>query len=419
MINKTSGKLIITSYKSEKFHKKSAIHRVACFISNNRLEYIKVITDENTLPAGTILTGKVTNVVPNIPAAFVSLNVDKDMGFLSLTNLEQAVVTNRKFNGKLQSGDEVLVKIVREPMKTKESTLSTVLDMTARYAVAHMGSGNLLFSKKLSQNEKDIVLNYLVSRAIVTRDKKLIGMNDMDITIRTDVAKLITDEKLDLLLQDIENTTSSLRQLISQAAMRTCYIVHQKPVTWLSEVWHELHLCGFTIEEYLTDDFVMLQMLKELVHESAADKIRLYQDSRISLSTLYGIKEKVDELTNTKVWLPSGGYLCIEPTEAMIVIDINTGKAIRKGEDSETLFYEVNKEAAEEIARQLRLRNLSGMVIVDFINLKDKLKEQQILNYMKECIKDDFSKVTVYDFTRLGLLEMIRNKKSRALHEIL
>ncbi len=419
MTNKISGKLIITSYKYGKFHKESETHRVACFIANNKLEYIKVIPDEHSLSAGTIVTGKITNVVNNIPAAFVSLNQDKDMGFLPLADLEQAVVTNGKFNGKLKSGDEVLVKVVREPMKTKDYTLTTVLDMTAQYAVAHIGSGNLLFSKKLSQKEKDIILNYLVSKAIATRDKKLIGMDDMDITIRTDAGKLLAEEKPDVLLRDVEQTTASLRRLISQASMRTCYTVHQKPATWLSEVWHELHLCGFAIEEYVTDDFAMLQTLKELVHASEADKIRLYQDDKISLETLYGLTFKIDELLQTRVWLPSGGYLCIELTEAMTVVDVNTGKAIRNGEDSEALFYGVNKEAAAELARQLRLRNVSGMVIVDFINMKSKENEHAILSYMKECTKTDYSKVSVYDFTRLGLLELTRNKKSKVLHEIL
>ena len=419
MTNKISGKLIITSYKYGKFHKESETHRVACFIADNKLEYIKVIPDEQVLPVGTIVTGKVTNVVSNIPAAFVALNQAKDMGFLPLGDLEQAIVTNGKFNGKLKSGDEVLVKVVREPMKTKDYTLTAKLDMTAKYAVAHMGSGNLLFSKKLSTKEKDIILNYLVSKAIATRDKKLIGIDDVDITIRTDVGKLVAEEKLDVLLQDVEQATTSLRRLISQASMRTCYTVHQKPVTWLSEVWHELHLCGFIIEEYVTDDFAMLQTLKELVHASEADKIRLYQDEKISLETLYGLTFKIDELLQTKVWLTSGGYLCIEPTEAMNVVDVNTGKAIRKGDDSEALFYEVNKEAAGELARQLRLRNISGIVIVDFINMKSKENEHAILSYMKECTETDYSKVAVYDFTRLGLLELTRNKKSKALHEIL
>lgn len=419
MANKTCGKLIITSYMPQKFHKENKTHRVACFIANNKLEYIKIIPDENTLSAGTILTGKVTNIVPNIPAAFVSLTSSKDMGFLSLENLKHAVVTNSQFNGKLKSGDEVLVKVVRVPMKTKEYTLTATLDMTTKYAVAHMGSGNLFFSKKLSPKEKDILFNFLLSKAIVTHEKKLVGMDDIDITIRTEAAKLIEEEKLDVLLQDIEQTTTSLRSLISQASMRSCYTVHQKPVTWLSEVWHELSMCGFFIDEYVTDDFLMLQTLKELAQDSDTNKIRFYQDKQISLTSLYGLTNKIDELLQEKVWLPSGGYLCIESTEAMTVVDVNTGKAIRKGEDSETLFCEVNKEAAAELARQLRLRNISGMVIIDFINMKTKEAEHAILNFMKECTKTDYCKVSVYDFTKLGLLEITRSKKSKALHEIL
>lgn len=419
MTNKISGKLIITSYKNGKLHKESETHRVACFIANNKLEYIKVIPDDGVISAGTILTGKVTNVVTNIPAAFISLNQNNDIGFLSLSNLEHAVVTNGKFNGKLKSGDEVLVKVVREPMKTKDYTLSTTLDMTAHYAVAHMGKGNLLFSKKLSTKEKEAILNYLVSKAVVTRDKQLIGMDDVDVTIRTSAEALIETGELDVLVQDIEQAVSSLQHLISQASMRTCYTVHQKPASWFDEVWNELNACGFQIEEYITDDFSMLQTLKELVNVLEADKIRLYQDQKISLEALYGLTVKIDELLQTKVWLLSGGYLCIEPTEAMTVIDVNTGKAIHNEDDSETLFYEVNKEAASEIARQLRLRNISGMVIVDFINMKNHENEDAILKYVKESAKNDYSKVSVYDFTRLGLLEIIRNKKSKSLYEIL
>ena len=221
------------------------------------------------------------------------------------------------------------------------------------------------------------------------------------------------------MVQDINQAVQALRHTINQASMRTCYTIHQKPVTWLSEVWHELHLCGFSIEEYVTDDFILLQTLKELVHESALDKVRLYQDDKISLTALYGLKDKIDQLRQAKVWLPSGGYLCIEPTEAMTVVDVNTGKAIRKTDDSEKLFVETNKEAAEEIARQLRLRNISGMVIVDFINMKEKKHEQDILEHMKNVSKTDFSKITVYEFTRFGLLDITRNKKSKALHEIM
>lgn len=428
MKEKIYGKLIVTSYESSKFHKEKVSYPVAYFFVDNKPEYIKVIPAENTLPAGSIVTGKVTNVVPNIPAAFVSLNQAKDMGFLSLKNLEHVLVTNRIFNGKLQSGDEVVVKIEREPMKTKEATLTALFDMTSCYAAARMGSGRLFFSKKLSQRQKDAILAYLVSRAVVTRDMQLIGIDNIDVTIRTEAGKilqeagetdkLLLDDTFHMFLQDIEQTVRALQQFMQQALTRTCYTVHQRPITWLTEVWNELSLCGYAIEEYVTDDFAILNTLKELVPEKEAHKIRFYQDNRISLSSLYSLKVRLDELQQTKVWLPCGGYLCIEPTEAMTVIDVNSGKAIRNAKDSEQLFLETNKEAAKEIARQLRLRNLSGIIVVDYINMKSREAEREILALAKEYARADFSPVTVYDFTRLGLLEMTRNKKSKALHEI-
>lgn len=412
MDEKIQGKLILTSYKTGK----AQVHKVACFIANDKLEYVKVIPQEDSFPIDTILTGKVTNVVANIPAAFVALNADKKMGFLSLHDTEQAVVVNRKYNGKLQSGDEVLVKVVREPIKTKDAALTTVLDMSGRYAAAQLGSGKLLFSKKLSPKVKDTILQYLVSRAVVTREKQLIGMEHMNITIRTQAETLLDD--LSVLVQDIENTAAALQNMIKQASMRTCYYVHQKPVGWMDEVWKELASIGFSIEEYITDDFYLFSVLQNLVPKQDFSKLRFYKDDRISLSVLYSIQSRLEELTHTNVWLPCGGYLCIEPTEAMVVIDVNSGKAIQK-KDAQTLFAEVNKEAAYEIARQLRLRNLSGMIIIDFINMSDKHMEEAIIDCMKQYVKHDYCKTTVYEFTRLGLLELTRSKKSKALHEIL
>lgn len=411
MEEKMQGKLILTSYAPKK---QGPVYKVACFMTNGQLEYIKVLPEEHSFPIGSIVTGKVTNVVSNIPAAFVALDAQKTMGFLSLDHIEQAIVTNRKFHGTLQSGDEVLVKVIREPIKTKEATLSTVLDMTSKYAIAQNGNGRLLFSKKLSASKKEQILSYLVSKAIATKEKQLIGMEDVDLTIRTEAASLCDD--FSPLSRDISYVTAGLRSLKQHAAMRTCYFVHQKPVTWLTEVWQELSSMQCVIEEYVTDDFLLFTQLQQLIPKEQVKRIRFYEDTSVSLSALYQIPTQMDRITQKNVWLPCGGYLCIEPTEAMTVIDVNTGKAIQK-KDTEQLFAMVNQEAAVEIARQIRLRNISGMIIIDFINMKEKAMEEKIKDVMKQCTKKDFCQTHIYDFTKLGLLEMTRSKKSRALHE--
>lgn len=418
MNNKKSGKLIITNYTYEKQHASRTL-MVACFIFDNQLEYIKVIPDDSAIPAGTILTAKVQNVVQNIPAAFLSLNEANDIGFLSMEKLKNPILTKGSFNGSFKSGDEVVVQVLREPMKTKDYTLTDKLTLTGTYAVAGIGSGRLLFSKNLSLKQKEVIFEYLVSKAVISRENELIGISDLDVTIRTASSELLQDDvRLKTLVTDIEDTTNALHTLIQNSKMRTCYSLHHKPVSWLNEVWSELSQCDFEINEYVTDSLEIKTKLQELIPQEQHQNIRLYQDHLVSLSALYGLRSKIDELRSKKVWLKSGGYLVIEATEAMTVIDVNSGKNLQKTSNSQ-LYFDINKEAAEEIARQIRLRNISGIIVVDFINMDSAENENELIAYMNSLTKHDFSKVFVYEFTRLGLLELTRSKKSKALHEIL
>lgn len=418
-LEKKMNKLILTSYKREHNHKSNA-YPVACFISDNRLEYFKVLPDDDELPVGSIVTGKVKNIVPNIQAAFVALDDKQHMGFLSLHNLEHVIVTNRNFQGTLHQGDEILVQITREPIKTKEAAVTTDIHLSGKYFVVQPGSGRLLFSKRLSPRVKELLLQILSAKAFVTKEKQLIGMDDLDIMVRTEAANAMHSK---FFSEELAELVTAYRTMLSKASMRPCYTVHAKPTHWLDEIQKDLASCGFQIDEYVSDNIQTITALKELLSKEdsgseAPVKIRLYDDTALSLQSLYGLNSKIEELLHKNVWLPSGGYLCIEPTEAMVVIDVNSGKSIRKGSDEETLFLTVNKEAAEEILRQLRLRNLSGMVLVDFINMKNSENEKVLKSLVSEYAKQDFAKINVYDFTRLGLLEMTREKKRKALHEI-
>ncbi len=139
----------------------------------------------------------------------------------------------------------------------------------------------------------------------------------------------------------------------------------------------------------------------------------------ISLDILYGLRTKIEEALNKRVWLKSGAFLIIEPTEALTVIDVNSGKFTPSKQtkaDAETFYGKVNEEAAVEIALQLRLRNLSGMILVDFINLKEKEARSQLLDFCKNTLEKD-PRTRVVDITRLGLLEMTRKKIGKPLAE--
>lgn len=169
--------------------------------------------------------------------------------------------------------------------------------------------------------------------------------------------------------------------------------------------------------EILTDDPQIYRQLSEGDHPLLKQKsIRFYDDPAISLRLLYSLERGMEEALDTRVWLKCGGYLVIEPTEAMTVIDVNSGKneAKKAGEDT---YYQVNLEAAEEVARQLRLRNLSGIIIVDFINMAEKERQKELLETLKNLTTGDRQHPRIVDMTPLGLVEITRKKSHPTLAE--
>ena len=146
------------------------------------------------------------------------------------------------------------------------------------------------------------------------------------------------------------------------------------------------------------------------------DKLRLYTDANLSLSSLYGIRENKCAV-KPLVWLKSGGTLIIQPTEALTVIDVNTGKAVSGKKKVQETFLKVNLEAAREIAKQIRLRNISGIIIIDFIDMELKKDKELLMSVLEEHLKKDPIKTTLVDMTALGLVEVTRKKLRKPLHE--
>ena len=172
---------------------------------------------------------------------------------------------------------------------------------------------------------------------------------------------------------------------------------------------------GKEATEVITDD---KEIFDEYVNCYDEHNIILYTDEMVSMSNLYNLKSLTDKALNSKAYLKSGAYLVIETTEAMTVIDVNTGKAIR-GNNTEEYKYKINDEAAREIARQIRLRNLSGIIIIDFISMKNSEYDKMLLNRLSEYVSTDSIPTKVVDITKLGLVELTRKKVRKPLHEVL
>ncbi|MCM1570132.1 MAG: ribonuclease E/G [Roseburia sp.] len=204
--------------------------------------------------------------------------------------------------------------------------------------------------------------------------------------------------------------------VLKKAGHKTCFTCLQEPPSsWQSACSQLAKEEEYT--ELITDDS---QLYPELVEYAKTQlpgkKVRLYEDTSFSLSMLYSLKTKLEGALEKRVWLKSGAYLIIEPTEALTVIDVNSGKCTAK-KSCEEYYLQINREAAREIALQLRLRNLSGMILVDFINMKSRKNQEALLQYMRELLKDSMVKTSAVDMTPLGLMEITRQKKSRPLHE--
>ena len=147
-----------------------------------------------------------------------------------------------------------------------------------------------------------------------------------------------------------------------------------------------------------------------------AEKLRLYEDRMLSLQALYRMEKGLSDALSRKVLLKSGADLVIEPTEALTVIDVNSGKCT-KGKDRQETIRKINREAASEIARQMRLRNLSGIILVDFVDMESQEDGQELLRFMRELLKRDPMKAAAVDMTELGLMELTRKKQKKTLLE--
>lgn len=286
----------------------------------------------------------------------------------------------------------------------------------------------------LTTGNKRIGVSSKLSKHLKEHFKGLLKeeQKDYGIIVRTNAA-CAADE---VILEELKALEEVYLKLIESAAHQTCYsLLYEEQAAGLK---HIKDLNREHLAEIVTDDRGIFEELCRMhqiaeaslmtagsvsvpVNEvSTAEyvKIRYYTDTAVSLSSLYSVKANLETALKERVWLKSGAYLIIQPTEALTVIDVNTGKNTVK-KDAQENFLRVNKEAAVEIARQLRLRNISGIVLVDFINLDAKEAEEELLTVFRAELKKDPVPAVLVDMTKLGLAEVTRKKVKRALSEIL
>lgn len=358
-------------------------------------------TEQQTPVLGNIYIGKVQNIVANIGAAFI------DIGgvncYYDMSQAETALFTNKIGKKPLCIGDELVVQISREAVKTKAPTVSSNLNFTGRYAVLTSGNTRIGVSAKLAKSEREEYRRKLGDLA----------NEEYGIIVRTNAK----DVPFDIVLDEIEQLKRRYESIKEHAVHRTCYSCLEMAMQPYLSGLKNVYTNGLSeIQVECEDLYEEVRSYFEKEQPELLEILHFYENDKLSLSSLYNLHTIRDRAMNERVWLKHGGYLVIQPTEALTVIDVNSGKYVSKKKTPET-YLKLNLEAAQEIAKQLRLRNISGIILVDFINMDDDELMQQLIKEMRILCGKDPVQTTVVDVTGLQLMEITRKKVRKPLYE--
>lgn len=377
---------------------------VSAFFEENDMVQVNVEYVDSGRILGNIYIGKIKNIVKNINAAFVEIANGK-MCYLSLLEAKNPIFVNPKKTDKLVIGDELIVQVSKEDIKTKAPVITTNINFTGKYVVLIHGKSTLGISSKIKDESE---------RKKIRQWMDELKNPEYGFVVRTNAAK-----------QSKEIIQNEVRELINQYEELLKYGVHKKTFSLLYQ-----NIPGFisdikdgygnSMDEIVTDDKDIYESIYHYLsnhQKEDVSKLRFYEDKLLSLANLYSINNKLEHALREKVWLKSGGTIIIQPTEALTVIDVNTGKAISGKKNIDENFLKINREAAKEIAKQLRLRNISGIIIIDFITMTNEEHKKNLMGELDSYLKKDPIKTTLVDMTPLNLVEITRKKVRKPLHE--
>ena len=383
-------------------------------LENGRLESIHVSTIIRAQTKNNIYKGKIVAIEPNLQAAFVDYGTEKN-GFLPFSEIHPEYY-RQELSGDIQKlvdahqwkklsitdvmekGQEVLVQVVKEEVGKKGANMTTYLSLPGRSVVLMPGSDSSGISRKISGEER--------------RNQLRKAMNSLDIpegigwivrTASADITKTALARDVGYLLSLWEEIKTKAQGL---PGVGQVYEDHQSVLRFLRENFDP------DIEEIQVDDEDALEQVKQFISRLPSKqqnvKVRLHKGSR-PIFNQYSIEDQIESIYQSKVNLPSGGSIVIDPTEALVAIDVNSGST-SKGKNFEQSIFQANMEAASELARQLRLRDLGGLIVVDFIDMRNKKHIREVERQVKQAMKRDKAKVDISRISKFGLMQISRQK---------
>jgi len=363
-------------------------------------------TSDKNLLKGSIFKARVSRVETSLDAAFVYFGSERH-GFLPLKELTSEYF-ERDNDGKrkctLKENDEIIVQVLREERGTKGAALSTQISLAGRFIVlipnSAKGGG---VSRRISGEERDQVKDII---------KNLPIPEGMSVIVRTAGLGRSQEE----IQWDLDYLLSLWKQISGNLDESECPSLIYKDDKLILRVFRDYF--KEDIEEILIDDKVVFEeaaMFAQSVIPDHASKVLFYNEE-IPLFNRYQVESQIESAFQREISLPSGGSIVIDPTEAMVTIDVNSSRATR-GKDIEETALATNMEAAVEIARQLRLRDLGGLVVIDFIDMQNETNQSRVLNAIRRAVHGDRARIQISEISRFGLLELSRQRLRPSLNE--
>ena len=368
--------------------RRERILRVAIKSNNELIESI-VEESKNEPIIGEIYKGRIKNIIPAINSVFVDLGLDKE-GYLYYSD-------ELKAKG-IKKGDDILVEVLKEPLNDKGAKLTAKVSIPGKYIVLNCYEQGIEFSKRIEDKEKKIELL-----------RNIEPLKDVCITVRTEGANVdinILKNEISKLYDEFQNIDKKMKHSLGVRK------IYGEDLTLTKLL---MNFSGEEIIKIYVDNDIDFDKVSGFAKGQENLKIEKYEGYR-KLFDFYGIEKELLKLRHNKVNLQCGGYIVIDRTEAMYVIDVNSGKNIKEKSFNKTIL-ETNLEAAKEIGKQIRLRNLSGIIVIDFIDMRDKSQRDIVMDALKESLKLDKGNVKIFPFTQLDLVQIARKRQGKSIYE--
>jgi len=396
-------------------------------LKNGGLQDLVVERKKERQMTGNIYKGHVTNILHNIQSAFIDIS-EGENGFIHISDIIENTkkfeemfdmdfdldydisaldkTQNMKIDQVLKPDQAVIVQVVKEPIGTKGARLTSKISLPGRYLVLLPNSPHRGVSRKIED------------RGYRDRLKKIIRSfempQDMGLICRT-ASQNATQEMLLAEAEELMQTWHTIIERFKQAPKSQ--LLYEESDLIKRAV---LIAADKKLDRLLVDDYNVYQACKRLYAPYEAEhplRIEYYRD-KVPMFERFSVEKEIEKSLRRKIWLASGGYLFFDQTEAMHTIDVNSGRSSNfKSEDVEETLVRINLEAAQEIARQLRLRNIGGLIICDFIDMRSRKNQRRVLEHLKDCMKEDSAKCTILGMSEFGLVEMTRQRSRGSLSQ--